>query len=131
MDMGVLWGYIVYAKANSQQTLTDSVSRRPVPALYVDMRRVGSGWVSDRGLPLSVGEPYSAGGGVTSSPLSPQAAATDPTSSCIDISILTTGLSAAGRERSSVPTMAYPKILPGDPRTFRHYEHLGDVRGRH
>ena len=71
MDMGVLWGYIVYAKANSQQTLTDSVSRRPVPALYVDMRRVGSGWVSDRGLPLSVGEPYSAGGGVTSSPLSP------------------------------------------------------------
>ena len=126
--MVVLWGYIVYAGANSQPTLTDSVSQRRVPALYVDMRRVGGGCVSDRGLPLSVREPHSAdggsrrdvvlsscgasgwGGGVTSSPLSPQAAATDPSSGCIDISILATGLSAAGREQSSAPTMGYPKI---------------------
>ena len=42
LDIGVIRGYLIYAKANFQPSLTDSASQRLFSA-YVDMREVGSG----------------------------------------------------------------------------------------
>ncbi|KAF0303812.1 DNA replication licensing factor MCM4 [Amphibalanus amphitrite] len=128
MDMGVLRDYIAYAKATFQPTLTDAASQRLISA-YVDMRKVGSGRGQITAYPrqleslIRLAEAHAKMRFSNSVELPDveeawrlhrealKQAATDPTSGRIDISILTTGLSAAGRKRRQEVAAALKKVL--------------------
>jgi len=142
MDMGLLRDYIAYARNNVQPVLTEAASQRLISA-YVDMRKVGSGRGQITAYPrqleslIRLAEAHAKMRLSSSVELSDveeawrlhrealKQAATDPTSGRIDISILTTGMSAAGRkrrhevaaalkklikERGNMPTVAYSRL---------------------
>ncbi|XP_037076979.1 DNA replication licensing factor MCM4-like, partial [Pollicipes pollicipes] len=128
MDMGLLRDYIAYAKANFHPTLSDAASQRLISA-YVDMRKVGSGRGQITAYPRQLESLIRLAEAHAKMRLSPvvelrdveeawrlhrealKQAATDPTSGRIDISILTTGLSAAGRRRRQEVAAALKKVV--------------------
>lgn len=128
MDMAVLRDYLVYAKEHVHPKLSELASQRLIQA-YVDMRKVGSGHGQISAYPrqleslirlseahakvrfsevvevLDVEEAYR---------LHREAlkqSATDPLSGKIDVGILTTGLSSAGRKRRFELAQSLRKII--------------------
>ncbi|XP_049816684.1 DNA replication licensing factor MCM4 [Schistocerca nitens] len=128
MDMALLRDYIVYAKEHIHPKLSELASQRLIQA-YVDMRKVGSGHGQITAYPrqleslirlaeahakvrfsqvvevLDVEEAYR---------LHREAlkqSATDPLSGKIDVSILTTGISTAGRKRRLEVKQALAKLI--------------------
>lgn len=141
VDMAILRDYIAYAKITYQPKLTDAASQKLISA-YVDMRKVGSGRGQVSAYPRQLEslirlseahaklrfshsvEPQDVDEAWRLHREALKQAATDPSSGRIDISILTTGLSAASRKRrreianslkklvseKTVQTIAYSKL---------------------
>ncbi|KAF7995852.1 hypothetical protein HCN44_006959 [Aphidius gifuensis] len=128
VDLGVLRDYIAYAKEHIKPTLSEEAQQRLV-ADYVDMRRVGSGRGQITAYPrqleslIRLAEAHAKvrfshvveiQDVEEASRLHREAlkqSAIDPLSGKIDVSILTTGVSAAARKRRNELTEALKKLI--------------------
>ncbi|XP_034039997.1 DNA replication licensing factor MCM4 [Thalassophryne amazonica] len=149
LDMAVLKDYIAYARTYISPRLSEEASQALIEA-YVDMRKIGSGRgmvsayprqleslirlaeahakvrFSDKVETIDVEE---------AKRLHREAlkqSATDPRTGFVDISILTTGMSATARKRKEEVAQALKKLIQskGKTPTMKYQQLLDDLRGQ-
>jgi DNA replication licensing factor MCM4 len=146
-DMGVLRDYIAYAREHVHPVLSDEAQQRLIQA-YVDMRKIGSGRGQISAYPRQLESLIRLAEAHAKVRLSPKVeivdveeawrlhrealkqSATDPLSGKIDVSILTTGLSAAARKKRAELVAFIKDILKkkNKAKTIPYQKFFADVK---
>ncbi|XP_012289041.1 DNA replication licensing factor MCM4 [Orussus abietinus] len=138
-DLSILRDYIAYAKEHIQPTLSEESQQKLIQA-YVDMRRVGSGRGQITAYPRQLESLIRLSEAHAKIRFSPvvemvdveeawrlhrealKQSATDPLSGKIDIGILTTGMSAAGRKRKLELAESVKKVIVSKGKVSLNYQ---------
>lgn len=149
LDMAVLKDYIAYARTYVHPRLSEEASQALIEA-YVDMRKIGSGRGMVSAYPrqleslIRLSEAYAKvrfSNKVETIDVEEakrlhrealKQSATDPRTGIVDISILTTGMSATARKRKEELAQALKKLIQSKGKTpaFKYQQLFEDLRGQ-
>uniref|UniRef100_A0AAX7SGG6 DNA replication licensing factor MCM4 n=1 Tax=Astatotilapia calliptera TaxID=8154 RepID=A0AAX7SGG6_ASTCA len=149
LDMAVLKDYIAYARTYINPRLSEEASQALIEA-YVDMRKIGSGRgmvsayprqleslirLAEAHAKVRFSEKVETIDVEEAKRLHREAlkqSATDPRTGFVDISILTTGMSATARKRKEEVTQALKKLIQAKGKTpaMKYQQLLDDLRGQ-
>uniref|UniRef100_A0A674NAT3 DNA replication licensing factor MCM4 n=1 Tax=Takifugu rubripes TaxID=31033 RepID=A0A674NAT3_TAKRU len=149
LDMAVLRDYIAYARTYINPRLSEEASQALIEA-YVDMRKIGSGRgmvsayprqleslirLAEAHAKVRFSEKVETIDVEEAKRLHREAlkqSATDPRTGFVDISILTTGMSATARKRREEAAQALKKLIQarGKTPTMKYQQLLDDLRGQ-
>ncbi|XP_068196954.1 DNA replication licensing factor MCM4 [Antennarius striatus] len=149
LDMAVLRDYIAYARTYINPRLSEEASQALIEA-YVDMRKIGSGRgmvsayprqleslirLAEAHAKVRFSEKVETIDVEEAKRLHREAlkqSATDPRTGFVDISILTTGMSATARKRKEVVAQALKKLITakGKMPAMKYQQLLDDLRGQ-
>ncbi|CAM4521009.1 unnamed protein product [Caretta caretta] len=129
MDIAVLRDYIAYARSYVNPRLSEEATQALIEA-YVDVRKIGSGRGMVSVYPRQLESLIRLAEAHAKEAL--KQSATDPRTDIVDISILTTGISATARKRKEELAQALKKLIQSKDKTpaLKYQQLFDDLRAQ-